>query len=165
MARRSPRLDEQQCSIARALAVIGERWTLLVVRDMFAGLHRFDDIQQSLGIARNILTDRLTGLTEIGIVKRVPYQDRPVRYEYHLTRKGIDLRPILVGLQLWGDRYSPAPEGPLRRIVHTACEHSTQPRLRCSHCSEAIANDEIQTPLRRRGTTRRAPKQPARSKR
>jgi DNA-binding HxlR family transcriptional regulator len=97
--------DGQNCSIARALEVVGERWTLLIIRDVFLGLRRFDEIQQSLGIARNVLADRLNRLVEEGVLQRVRYSDRPERFEYRLTRKGRDLNIALSGLRQWGDRY------------------------------------------------------------
>ena len=97
--------EGQNCSIARALEIVGERWTLLIVRDAFLGLRRFDQFQESLGIARNVLTDRLNRLVEEGILDRVRYSERPERYEYRLTRKGRDLQIALEGLRQWGDKY------------------------------------------------------------
>src|SRR5215468_6330907 len=97
--------EGQNCSIARTLEVVGERWTLLIVRDVFLGLRRFDQLQESLGIARNVLTDRLNRLVEEGILERVRYRDRPARYEYRLTAKGLDLNIALTALRQWGDRY------------------------------------------------------------
>jgi DNA-binding HxlR family transcriptional regulator len=105
----------QNCSIARALEIVGERWTLLIVRDAFLGRRRFDEFQQSLGIARNVLTDRLNRLVEEGVLERVRYQQRPDRFEYRLTTKGRDLHLALSGLRQWGDRYcSDAPPTLLR---------------------------------------------------
>ena len=95
----------QDCSIARALEVVGERWTLLIIRDAFLGLRRFDQFQESLGIARNVLTERLNRLVQEGILDRVRYNDRPERYEYRLTPKGRDLGIALAGLRQWGDKY------------------------------------------------------------
>jgi DNA-binding HxlR family transcriptional regulator len=97
--------EGQNCSIARALEIVGERWTLLIVRDAFLGLRRFDEFQASLGVARNVLTDRLNRLVEEGILERVRYSERPERYEYRLTRKGRDLQIALEGLRQWGDKY------------------------------------------------------------
>jgi DNA-binding HxlR family transcriptional regulator len=97
--------EGQNCSIAGALEVVGERWTLLIVRDAFLGLHRFDEFRESLGIARNVLTDRLNKLVEEGIFEREPYGDRADRFDYRLTQKGLDLHVALVGLRQWGDRY------------------------------------------------------------
>src|SRR6516225_5909622 len=95
----------QDCSIARALEVVGERWTLLIVRDAFLGLRRFDQFQDSLGVARNVLTDRLKRLVQEGILERVRYSERPERYEYRLRPKGRDLAVTLAGLRQWGDKY------------------------------------------------------------
>ena len=97
--------EGQDCSIARALEIVGERWTLLIIRDAFLGLRRFDQFQESLGIARNVLTDRLNRLVEEGILDRVPYSERPERHEYRLTAKGRDLTITLAGLRQWGDKY------------------------------------------------------------
>jgi DNA-binding HxlR family transcriptional regulator len=108
--------EGQNCSIARALEVVGERWTLLIVRDAFLGVRRFDEFQERLGIARNVLADRLNRLVDEGILERVPYSERPERFEYQLTRKGRDLVPALVSLGQWGDKYrSEKPPTLLRR--------------------------------------------------
>ncbi|MES1247346.1 MAG: helix-turn-helix domain-containing protein, partial [Actinomycetota bacterium] len=93
------------CGVARTLEVVGERWTLLIVRDAFLGLRRFDEFQESLGIARNVLTDRLNRLVGEGILERVRYSERPERFEYRLTAKGRELNLALAGLRQWGDRY------------------------------------------------------------
>jgi DNA-binding HxlR family transcriptional regulator len=108
--------EGQNCSIARALEVVGERWTLLIVRDVFLGRRRFDELQESLGIARNVLTDRLNRLIDEGILERVRYSERPERFEYRLTAKGRDLNIALTALRQWGDTYlSPKPPMLLRR--------------------------------------------------
>src|SRR3712207_8670659 len=95
----------QQCSVARALEIIGERWTILIVRDAFMGVRRFDDFQRSLGVARNVLNARLHRLVEAGVLERRRYQERPPRYEYRLTEMGRDLWPAVVALMQWGDRH------------------------------------------------------------
>jgi DNA-binding HxlR family transcriptional regulator len=97
--------EGQNCSVARALEIVGERWTLLIVRDAFLGRRRFDEFQESLGIARNVLTDRLNRLVDEGIFERILYSERPERYEYRLTPKGRDLQIALAGLRQWGDKY------------------------------------------------------------
>jgi DNA-binding HxlR family transcriptional regulator len=97
--------EGQVCSIARTLELVGERWTLLIVRDLFLGLTRFDEFLESLGIASNVLTDRLKRLVDEGIVERVPYSERPERFEYRLTAKGRELRLVLLALMQWGDRH------------------------------------------------------------
>jgi|SRR6478609_913452 DNA-binding HxlR family transcriptional regulator len=97
--------DGQVCSIARSLELVGDRWTLLIVRDLVLGLSRFDELLTSLGVASNVLTDRLNRLTEEGIVERVRYSERPERFEYRLTQKGRELGPVLLALMQWGDRH------------------------------------------------------------
>src|SRR3954470_24586268 len=103
--------ENQVCSIARALELVGERWTILIVRDAFLGVRRFDDFQRSLGIARNVLQNRLERLVEHGLLERARYQEKPERFEYRLTEKGLDLWPVLVSLISFGDRHA-APDGP-----------------------------------------------------
>ena len=108
--------EGQNCSIARALEVVGERWTLLIIRDVFLGLRRFDQLQESLGVARNVLTDRLGRLVEERILERVQYSERPPRYEYRLTAKGRELNVALTALRQWGDQHlSDKPPRLLRR--------------------------------------------------
>jgi DNA-binding HxlR family transcriptional regulator len=109
--------EGQNCSIARALEIVGERWTLLIIRDCFLGLRRFEEFQQSLGVARNVLTDRLNRLVEEGILERVRYSERPERFEYRLTDKGRELDLALAGLRQWGDEHlSEQPPRLLRRM-------------------------------------------------
>ena len=107
----------QTCSIAKALEVVGERWTLLIVRDVMLGNRRFDELQRSLGVARNVLSARLQRLVEEDILERRPYQESPERHEYFLTEKGLDLWPALIALLGWGDRHTEYPEGPPLLIV------------------------------------------------
>jgi DNA-binding HxlR family transcriptional regulator len=97
--------EGQVCSIARSLELIGDRWTLLIVRDLVLGLSRFDEFLESLGVASNVLTDRLNRLVNEGIVERVRYSERPERFEYRLTAKGRELGPVLLALMQWGDRH------------------------------------------------------------
>jgi DNA-binding HxlR family transcriptional regulator len=108
--------EGQICSIARALEIVGERWTLLIIRDVFLGLRRFDQLQASLGVARNVLTDRLNRLVDEGILERVRYSERPRRFEYRLTDKGRELSLALTALRQWGDEHlSEKPPRLLRR--------------------------------------------------
>ena len=113
--------EGQNCSIARALEVVGERWTLLIIRDVLLGLHRFDQLQESLGIARNVLTDRLNRLVDEGVLERVLYSERPEWYEYQLTKKGLDLNIALTALRQWGDEYvsDKPPRVQLRKVDKT----------------------------------------------
>ncbi|MFN8131559.1 MAG: helix-turn-helix domain-containing protein [Solirubrobacteraceae bacterium] len=135
--------DEMPCPIAQCLGVVGERWTLLVLREAFFRVRRFDDFQRRLGIARNILADRLSTLVDAGVLERRPYQDRPVRHEYRLTQKGLDLWPVLVALQAWGEKHAPAQSGPPIELTHTACGHRTVPQLACSHCGEPLGPRDV----------------------
>lgn len=136
-------LHDQPCSIARTVAVLGERWTLVILRQAFQGQRRFEDMQRGLGIARNILADRLARLVDEGILERRPYQERPPRHEYRLTEKGRDLYPVLVSLMQWGDRYYAGEAGPPVLLVHDTCGHETSPRHVCSHCGEPIDPREV----------------------
>jgi DNA-binding HxlR family transcriptional regulator len=124
----------ENCSIKRTLEVLGERWTLLVLREAFYGVRRFDDFQRNIGCARNVLSNRLATLVEKDILKRVPYREpksRP-RYEYRLTDKGRDLYPILVALMQWGDRWEADPDGPSAILRHNDCEAPVEVVLRCT---------------------------------
>src|SRR5882672_10404580 len=97
--------EGQVCSIARALEVVGDRWTLLIIRDVILGQTRFDQLSDSLGVASNVLTDRLNRLVVEGVLERVPYQERPERFEYRLTKKGRELGLVLLALLQWGDHH------------------------------------------------------------
>jgi DNA-binding HxlR family transcriptional regulator len=128
----------QVCSIAKALEVVGERWSLLIVRDVMGGRRRFDDLQKGLGIARNVLSTRLQRLVEEDILERRPYQESPPRYEYFLTEKGLDLWPALIALLGWGDRHTPYPDGPPMVIVHKECGGRVSDRGICEECGELL---------------------------
>jgi DNA-binding HxlR family transcriptional regulator len=132
-----------RCSIARAVDRIGDGWSPLILRDLFLGVSRFDDLIEDLGISRNLLTRRLASLSKDGIVTRQPYQARPVRYEYALTPAGLDLVPVLVALSAWGDRWAPLPEGPPMVFAHKHCGFRFTPRIRCSACGDEIVAREI----------------------
>jgi DNA-binding HxlR family transcriptional regulator len=134
--------DNQNCSIARALEVVGDRWTMLVIRSAFEGVRRFDDFQSVLGVARNVLTDRLTRLCDEGILRRVRYQERPERYEYRLTRKGVGLWPAMMALLIWGDRHY-AENGPPMIVIHSGCGGEMTERLSCSACGVALQPNEV----------------------
>jgi DNA-binding HxlR family transcriptional regulator len=133
---------EMHCSIAQALDVVGEWWTLLILRDAVLGVTRFEDWQRRLGVARNVLSARLETLVEQGILERRRYQDRPPRDEYVLTHKGSDLIPVLEALRVWGDRYA-APDGPPVLLVHDDCGQVIQPVSHCSHCGERLFRDHV----------------------
>lgn len=127
-------LADWNCSIARTLDVVGEWWTLLILRDVFRGTRRFDDFQASLGLARSVLTARLSKLTESGVLERRAYSEHPPRYEYYLTEKGLGLFPVIVALIRWGDEWAPTPAGPPAEFVHETCGNAGTPVLTCPHC-------------------------------
>lgn len=131
-------LAEQKCSVARTLAVIGDRWTLMILRDLFLGVSRFESFRDSLGISRTILTERLNLLEGEGVVRKQPYQEKPVRYEYRLTRKGIDLYPVIMSIVGWGDRYYAGDKGPPIVQHHKTCGQDFHGVLHCSECGEAL---------------------------
>jgi DNA-binding HxlR family transcriptional regulator len=134
---------DQACSIARALEVVGERWTLLILRDTYRGIRRFDDLQASLGITRGVLTQRLSWLVDEGLLERRPYQTNPQRFEYLPTTKGRALSPVLMHLLLWGDRYYPSPGGPPQIVEHTECGGLVTPQLTCDQCGQQLRPSEI----------------------
>ena len=137
--------DSQVCSIARSLELIGERWTMLIVREIFLGNRRFDTIAARLDIARNVLTARLTWLVEEGVLTKVRYQERPERFEYRLTEKGIDLWPVIVSLLQFGDAYY-APEGPPVVLTHKGCGGHVDSHRICDTCGKRLtARDVIGT--------------------
>jgi DNA-binding HxlR family transcriptional regulator len=144
----------QDCSIASTLEVIGDRWTLLVLREVFLRNHRFEDIQRRLGIARNVLTDRLGRLVDDGVLDRVAYQQRPERFEYRLTDKGLGLWPVLVALMQWGDQHRADGRRPMV-LHHRGCPGEVDARRRCTACgAELTARDVEAVPD---GQPRRAP--------
>jgi DNA-binding HxlR family transcriptional regulator len=139
-----PRTYEHQvCSIARSLEVIGDRWTLLIVRDALRGVRRFDDFRGRLGVAHNVLSDRLSRLTEAGVFERRRYQERPDRYEYHVTEQGRDLWPVLMSLLFWGDRYL-ALDGPPLIPLHRDCGGRLTPQLSCADCGAGLGLTDVE---------------------
>jgi DNA-binding HxlR family transcriptional regulator len=125
------------CSVAQCLEVVGEWWTMLIVRDAFLGVRRFDDFQERLGISRNILNQRLGHLIDHGVLEKVLYRERPPRHEYRLTAKGRDLFPILVTMRQWGDKYA-APAGTPLHMLHRSCGTITEAALTCGGCGERL---------------------------
>ena len=134
--------EAMNCSVAQCLEVIGEWWSMLIVRDAFLGVRRFDDFQSRLGISRNILTSRLTSLVAAGVLQKVPYQDRPLRHEYRLTTKGRDLWPVLTTMREWGDRWA-APSGPPVELVHDACGDTMVLHHTCKACGEGVDSRSV----------------------
>jgi DNA-binding HxlR family transcriptional regulator len=125
------------CSVAQCLEVIGEWWSMMIVRDAFLGVSRFEDFHRRLGISRNILQQRLRTLVDAGVLVRVPYSEHPPRDDYRLTDKGRDLWPILTAMRQWGDRHA-APDGPPVQIEHKACRTVSEPVLVCGSCREPV---------------------------
>lgn len=136
-------LSSENCSLARSLAVLGDRWTLLVLRDAFLRVRRFDDFQSRLGIARRVLTDRLAALVEHGVMEKVAYQERPTRYEYRLTEKGLALYPVMLSLVHWGDAYYAGSEGPPLHHRHKVCGHRFRSVMTCSECGEVLSAKDV----------------------
>jgi DNA-binding HxlR family transcriptional regulator len=130
------------CSIARTLDIVGEWWSLLIVRDAFLGVTKFDDFQARLAISRNILTQRLNHLVDNEILQRVPYQAHPPRFEYHLTEKGRDLCHVITALRQWGDRWA-APDGEPLKVRHNNCGHASKAVLVCSHCGDRLELKDV----------------------
>jgi DNA-binding HxlR family transcriptional regulator len=136
--------DTQVCSIARALEIVGERWTLLIVRNLFLGLRRFDELQENLGIARNVLAARLEKLVEVGVIETRPYSERPPRHEYLLTAKGRDLWPAIFALMRWGDTHASSPGGPPTVVVHRDCGGDVDSHRVCTRCGKALELHQVQ---------------------
>ncbi len=133
-----------ECSIAATLSVISDRWTMLILRDVFRGVHRFSELQSELGIAKNLLSDRLGKLVGHEVLEKVPYQERPIRYEYRLTAKGADLSASLIALMGWGDRWY-ADGGPPTVLVHEACGSALDQQVRCPTCDVGVTPGQIRS--------------------
>jgi DNA-binding HxlR family transcriptional regulator len=134
--------EDVNCSVAQCLQAVGEWWSLLIIRDAFLGVTRFDDFQARLGISRNILTRRLNHLVDNGVLTRVPYQDHPPRSEYRLTAKGRDLWTVVTALRQWGDRWA-APGGAPLKLRHSACGHVVDAVPVCSQCGEPLDDEQV----------------------
>jgi DNA-binding HxlR family transcriptional regulator len=136
--------EDMTCSVARTLEVVGEWWSLLIVRDALLGVRRFDDFQQRLGISRNILTQRLQRLVDQGILERVPYQDNPPRHEYRPTEKGRDLWLVVSAMRQWGDKWEPLDAGPASELVHVkGCGNTMHIVPTCSECGAAVTSRDL----------------------
>lgn len=134
---------EMRCSLSRALELVGDWWSPLILRDLFLDIRRFDELVQDLGISRNLLTRRLNALVEAGVVERRAYQERPTRYDYALTEAGRDLVPALLALTAWGDRWAAPAEGAPMLFVHKRCGLRFRPRVTCSKCGEPIGAADV----------------------
>jgi DNA-binding HxlR family transcriptional regulator len=134
---------DQRCSIAGALEVVGERWSLLIVREVMLGVRRFDELQSDLGIARNVLQSRLKRLIERGVIEKRAYQERPTRYEYFLTEKGLDLWPTIVALLQWGDKYELPEAGAPVLLEHKRCGGAVDEHRICAACGSRLSVRDV----------------------
>lgn len=135
-------VDVRECSIARTLDVVGERWSLLAVRELMLGSHRFEQIVRHTGAPRDILTARLRKLEEHGLVERVLYHERPARYEYRLTPLGTSLQPVITALRAWGDEHLAGPDGPPVVFRHS-CGEVLRPTVVCAACGEEVRGRDL----------------------
>ncbi|HPU51806.1 MAG TPA: helix-turn-helix domain-containing protein [Burkholderiaceae bacterium] len=136
-------LDQEPCSMARTVAVIGDRWTLMILRDCFLRVRRFEDFQARLGITRPLLASRLKKLVEERVLVKVPYQQRPLRHEYRLTGKGRDLYPVVMSIVHWGDVHLAGRKGRPLIHRHDVCGKDFDPVLVCSECGEALLPRQV----------------------
>ena len=150
-------LPGRPCSIASTLAVVGEKWALLAVREISLGNHRFDAIARNTGAPRDRLAARLRALEDAGVVERRQYSERPPRFEYHLTAAGADLRLVLQALRSWGDRW--AVDTPPATFVHAGCDGDVEVVLHCRGCGQHVAPDELRARTSAPGWTRTGPAQ------
>ncbi len=132
-----------QCSIARTMDVVGEPWSPLILRNIYMGVSRFDQLQESLGISRKVLAERLRWLTETGVLERREYSARPARYEYGLTEKGLELFQVLMVMVAWGDKWLAGEAGPPVLYRHHACGQIGHAELTCSECGEPMCATDI----------------------
>lgn len=137
-------LPEAHCSVARSVAVIGDRWTLMILRDCFLGVRRFEAFEQRLQISRSIIADRLKRLVDEGVLARTAYQDKPRRHEYRLTDKGLALHPVIMAIVHWGDVYCADDKGPPLIHTHRGCGHDFAPVTVCSECGEPLGARDVE---------------------
>jgi DNA-binding HxlR family transcriptional regulator len=134
--------EGQNCSVAKTLELVGERWTMLVLREAFSGRRRFEEMAETLGIARNVLTTRLQRLVAEGVLTKTRYQERPERFEYRLTEKGLDLWPVLISLMQFGDRHY-APNGPPVLLTHKDCGGAVDSHRTCERCGAQLTARDV----------------------
>ena len=133
------------CSVARTLDVVGEKWSLLVLREVFLGVHRFDEIARNTGAPRDVLAARLKTLVDAGVLRRVPYSEHPPRAEYHATDSGRDLRPVILVLMAWGDRYLAGEDGPPLTLQHS-CGEAFHAEVVCAACHQPVRRSQLSPP-------------------
>jgi DNA-binding HxlR family transcriptional regulator len=149
---------DMRCSLARGLELIGDWWSPLIIRDLFLGVTRFDELVEDLGISRNLLTRRLKALAANGIIERIAYRERPARYEYRLSEAGRDLVPAIIALTAWGDRWARPREGSPVLFVHHGCGRQFEPRVSCSACGMPFDAADVQAVPGPGGAARRGTK-------
>jgi DNA-binding HxlR family transcriptional regulator len=136
-------IGDDICSVSRALSIVGDRWSLLIIRSAFLGTRKFSDFQAEIGVTRPRLSDRLAKLVESGVFEKVEYQNNPLRYEYRLTERGRDLYPVIISLVKWGDKWMAGEDGTPLEYIHKACGNKIMPTLTCPECAEAIDPHEM----------------------
>jgi len=150
-------VSDLQCSVARSLSILGDRWTMLLIREAFLGTRRFDELQALTGASPQVVASRLARLVEAGVLRKVGYQERPTRYEYRLTEMGRELHPVMVSLMTWGDRWLDDGQGAPNPLRHTGCGAITRPKLVCDQCDGPVsANNLASEPSERMAQQRRA---------
>lgn len=154
-------LPSHTCTIARAVAQVGDEWTLLIVREMFLGTRRFDDFLRLIGMSSHLLAQRLKKLEVEGVIRRAPYSERPPRHEYHLTEKGRELWTVIIALRQWGDRWLGTEDTPVK-IIHKTCAKVVRPHMTCPECGEPMDAHDAEAQLSHsfeleRQAARRAP--------
>lgn len=153
---RSNQIGELSCAIARAIGTVGDPWTLMIVREIFLGSRKFEDLLAQLRVSPALLTQRLKELVADGILSKRPYQDAPVRHEYHLTRKGLDLWPLMLALKHWGDRWGGWKGRPPAELRHRHCRSATGMKLVCECCGEPLTPFDVELRQREPMRTQRA---------
>ena len=141
MSRKS--LEHLECAVANTAEIVGDRWSVLILRDAFLGVRRFDEFVTDLGIARNVLTDRLERLVAAGMLETRPYNERPLRHEYRLTEMGKELFDVLMVLWSYGERWTPPTIPEHQRAIHTDCGHEAMAVAHCSHCGERLTRRNV----------------------
>jgi DNA-binding HxlR family transcriptional regulator len=142
-------------AVELAMDVLSDRWTFLILREGFFGVRRYGQLQRNLGIARNVLADRLRQLVADGMFERIRYRTDPDWYEYRLTDRALDLYPVIVGLMQWADRHLAGPQDDVLalRLVHRSCGQPADPYLACSHCHERVSGRDIDAKVRPAATS------------
>ncbi|MEF9957071.1 MAG: helix-turn-helix domain-containing protein [Acinetobacter sp.] len=136
-------IGEQPCPVAKALSVLGDRWTMLILRNAFLGIRRFDDFQRSLGLTRHVLSERLKRLVEHGVLVKVPYIDRQERFEYQLTEKGLALYPVMLSMMQWADNWMDKGIEKPTEFIHKTCGNVLNPKVICAECDQPLHAKDI----------------------